>query len=1026
MEFNPDSYLSESSFNPDSFLSGEQPTPSKPADEKKGEKEAIAKGQVYVKPFGPLSAEQTAGLYSFAERASSGVRGIGQMLSITGEEEVKKREALEKSPEYGKTAKIAGIAGTIAEPTTYAIPMGKAATLGEFIKQSAVIGGVSGFVSAKTEEDSRGKEAVKGVAGGLVGGTILGTVARAGGKLFGKDFLPWKATAEEKAAVKEDVLKEVPEEQKEEVAKQLNHFLESPEDKHINAKKHAEDLINEGASPKKVEKAIEKNPLVGHYLDEYRTRYEGLKESKIGEVKQGEVLPPEPKLPAPETSKEPTRFLSKQAGITSPQLAADIAGAGVGATLSPDDPLTGAVEGAALAHGGVMAIEKFAGKNIGEKIVNKLASEAPESTIKESQQLVASTLNEIRSRERNVFSIYNDVNKLVPDVGRRENLSTVMEHPELAKNLLPTERQAYNKLKSAFDDVGKRATDAEVIRGMRENYITHIVDWDKSPTKLDEALDFFLGRDVAGGGIGLGRTTSKYGKERKYETIEDLTKALKDSGLVLKTKDASEIFRTYANSMEKAIAGKNMVRTLKDMKLPDGVPLLFNVQKGGFVPSGWQTSKSPFLQGYAIHPELAPVLEHMFSSNSPGSVMKASLAITNMAKRLNVTGSFFHAASLTQALISSGFGTAAKEIGTGFKGTREAVKAFQKGGLGDAADKWIKSGLVTEVPGDVDKAALAHIGRVVDGLASKAGLNLPTEKVLGTAEKTIMGGIDKVTWDYAHTGFKLLTAEKFLEKAKLDHPDVPEEELRKEIVKYVNNSFGSLNWTQIAADTNNRMIQEISSPKGRQSLNLLMFAPDWTASTLRSFTSAFGKGSGLKGLVKPRYTADFARRYQMRSALIYLTVLDGMNQITSGHHIWENKKDPTRIEFRDGTTMQMSKHAMEPAHWILHPEQTLSNKLGFLPHAAITYWGEKQYPFGPELEDKSPLVKMERIGEQMLPFQVQAAVQAPTGQGVERAVMGTLGMPIYGMTNEERAKAKVARQRRINELRRDLARKMAQ
>ncbi|MDE2469738.1 MAG: hypothetical protein KGL35_13620, partial [Bradyrhizobium sp.] len=765
-------------------------------------------------------------------------------------------------------------------------------------------------------------------------------------------------------------------------------------------------------SKKKVEAARKKNKLVGHYIDEYQNRYEGLKGSKLGDTKQGEVLPPETPSgkpsgeilqgttiegePAGKTTS--SGFLGDEEGSISPRLAATMGGAAGGAMLDQKDPLEGALLGAATMHGGARAIEKFGGISIGEKLLNKLRGEEQNSVIKEAEGMVVSSLNDIRARERLAHVTSEKVKTLVPDAMERTKITQAMEHPELVKTLPAKAQQAYHELKKAFTDIGQRATDAQVIKGMLENYITHIVDWKRSPTKVEEALDYFLGTGV--GKSAPGKTSSSFGKQRTYETIEDLNKALQGRGLQLKTTDPSEILKLYASSMEKAIAGKNLVTRLKDMVIPEVGKILLPLKKN-FLPQGWKTSKSLFLQGYGIHPELAPILEHMFASNDPSAIFRATVALSNFTKRLNVAGSLFHVKSLTEALLSSGFKTFGKELTTGFSGTREALKAFKEGGFGDAADNWIKSGLILETPIDVDRQALGHIAGIVDDLASKAGIKSPLEMGAKWLEQNTLGKFDKLTWDFAHTGFKLLTAEKLLAKAKLDHPSVPETELRKEIVNYVNNSFGGLNWSQIASDSSSQVLRGLITPQGRQGLNILMFAPDWTTATIRAFTSAFGKNSGLKGLVAPRYTADFARQYQARTILLYFTLANGINMAMSGHPIWKNK-DKTRVEFKDGTTMQLSKHAMEPYEWMQHPEQTLANKMGFLPHAAIIYWGEKQYPFGPDLEDKSSMGKMKQIMGQGIPFQAQSAMQAPKGEGIQRFISGSLGVPIYGKTEAQK------------------------
>lgn len=1047
------------------------------------------------------------GAVDFLTGATSVTRGTANLVgNIAGVDKLG-----EKIAPSGMASKSSGYKtlGEIADPAVFAIPMAKAKSIAQFVGQSAMVGGASGFLRDPEEGGKRSTGAFIGAAEGAAGGVLLGAAMKAGARLFGKEWLPWKATPEERKAVTDDILKDVPEEHIDEVQKQLDadfvasqRYWESQERVRKQrttsldqvreqglfepadtkgAREKASSVMEEyfgkrggaGIDEKLAQLEASKSPVnraaaniirdnieraktlhspqgehpqtqTGDYLEKlsgikkenqietaWAQREAQLAEQAKVDAERYKVLEEPDNFgkdvqmgSSKQKPGERTTYLPRgQAGGVSPRVLAPMAGAAVGAVANPEDPLAGAMIGAVVAYGG----GKLAGKvysKAAERLTKIMQDTRPEE-IRQANSLISTTANAIREKELKAAQLTNRVKDLVPDTARREHISSAMEHPELVNTLSKEEKVAHSQLKSGFTEIGIRAKEAGVVSGLRENYITHIVDWDKSPTKLDEAIDFFLGKgDTLAGG--QGKTTSKFGKARKYDTIEELNAALEGSGLKLKTKDAAEIYKIYASSMEKAIAGKNMIQKLKTMKLPDGAPLLHDLRKGGFAPRGWSTSMSPSLQGYAIHPEVAQVLKHMYSSSESSAIMEAATALNNFAKRTNVMGSFFHAASLGQALMSSGFKTFGKELVTGFKGTKEAVKAFQKGGMGDSADSWVKHGMILETPGDVDRQALSHLGAVVDHMAGKAGVTLPTEKALSAVENVTTKQIDKITWDYAHTGFKLMTAEKFLEKAKLDHPDVPEEELRKEIVNHVNNTFGGLNWTQIAAESSSKFVQMISSPNGREKLNLLFFALDWTTSTLKSFTSMFGKGSGLKGIAKPRYVADYARRYQMRSAMIYFTLMNGVNIATSGHPIWENKKDITRVEFPDGTSMQLSKHAMEPVHWMMHPEKTLANKLGFLPHAATTYWGEREYAFGPELEDKSMAGKAQRIGEMMLPFQAQAAMQAPEGEGLQRALLATAGLPVYGKTKEQAAQDKQVRNKRRQELRKKLYRDLHQ
>ena len=140
------------------------------------------------------------------------------------------------------------------------------------------------------------------------------------------------------------------------------------------------------------------------------------------------------------------------------------------------------------------------------------------------------------------------------------------------------------------------------------------------------------------------------------------------------------------------------------------------------------------------------------------------------------------------------------------------------------------------------------------------------EKSLSAVEKYTLGVFDKYTWDYLHTGGKIMVADAYLEKARLqaakESKPFDETAARKEIAQFVNDSFGGLNWFEAARNTENelakRMAMAAYSPEGRRALQVLLFAPDWTISTLRAFTSALPKNlnptkwqpvEGIKGMM---------------------------------------------------------------------------------------------------------------------------------------------------------------------------------
>jgi hypothetical protein len=55
------------------------------------------------------------------------------------------------------------------------------------------------------------------------------------------------------------------------------------------------------------------------------------------------------------------------------------------------------------------------------------------------------------------------------------------------------------------------------------------------------------------------------------------------------------------------------------------------------------------------------------------------------------------------------------------------------------------------------------------------------------------------------------------------------------------------------------------------------------------------------------------------------------------------------------------------------------------------------------------------IGQSAIPFQVQAAIGAPEGEGAKRALLGTAGFPMYGGTAEQKKIARAERELRAKE-----------
>ena len=674
--------------------------------------------------------------------------------------------------------------------------------------------------------------------------------------------------------------------------------------------------------------------------------------------------------------------------------------------------------------------------------------------VKEVEDFVEININNKMADERIVINNSNVLKALVPDAVAREQVSIAIDAKN-TKSLTGAAKEAADKYTGWMKDIGERALKEGVVKGLLENYVTHIVNWKDLPKgALDTFLADVFGKKFEGEPSGM-TPESRFGKERTVETFHQLDLALKyindriamagksDFRLEVKTKDIAEIYKQYASSMEKAIENKKLVDSVRQIRNVKGESLVRRITEEDPLPRGWTTIDDRQFAGFAVHPDLAPALKFAFEAKG-GMILNALYNVSQITKRLNVIASLFHAKSLMEVLNSTHtpivtpikeivLGVTDKSLGTELSGIRKAVNEFKEGGLGSSVDKWQRGGLVLETPGDVSKGVIANAGKFADSMISKFGPKTHIlESALTATEKYTLGVFDKVTWDYLHTGGKLMTAEAYLTKAReqATKDGVPFDEAasRKEITSFINKSFGGLNWFQEArsAETEfgKRMAMAAYSPEGRKALQIMLFAPDWTISTIKAFTSALPKGfnptkwhpiEGVKGMGTPSTQADYARLYQFKTALTYLTLINGINLITANHPIWDNK-DPTRIEWPDGTSMQAMKHAMEPYHWLADPTKTLSNKLGFVPKAAVIGLTGSEYasPSAPKLVDPSLTNRAIAIGKQALPFQVSAAMSAPEGEGTKRALLGTIGLPVYGKTVEQR---KVARKERFDAVR---------
>ena len=645
-----------------------------------------------------------------------------------------------------------------------------------------------------------------------------------------------------------------------------------------------------------------------------------------------------------------------------------------------------------------------------EIIDNSITAEEKESpSIKSAVEIIKDASRNLRADIRKADIWGKTIEKTIPDEKERTAITRSMDVGKKHKNPL------VEKIQDRFKAIGEQAKAAGLIDGLRENYVTHILDFSKS--KLSEEAQQSLFDKIVNQPKDS-KLVKDFTETRVYETLRELEEAVKDTGVVVHT-DIAKIAVAYEKAMQTAIIHKNMIeRFEKTLATTDGKPLIVPVSsmalKDGY--KAFQGKGSRSLEGKLVHPDSVDAMGFMFRQTDPSLILRSLGGISHLTKALNTVGSLFHAYTLGTAHAVVSPTSFAKEVFSGGKGIRQAVEAFRNDENHELIDGFIRDGLMAGTE-DIKRTILADTGIAVDKALSKFGPEITLVQHATTPfDKHVLQRLNSFTWDYMHTGQKLHLAMRLFGEAKAKNPHIADEVLRKEISSFVNNTFGGLDWLEVASQTQNKVLNNIAMKaaniQGREWAQILFFAPDWMVSTLRAFTTALPKEiskpqnwklrEGVKGIYNPTTQGDFARRYVLHTAIAYLTILNGLNIALSGHPIWENK-DPTRIDKGDGTSMQVAKHAMEAFEWFRDLEKTLGNKLGFWPRAVsiITTGVASPSPSAPKIKDNTAIGRAKAVLLLALPFQVGAAVQAPKGEELKRAVMSTLGIPEYGRQTDK-------------------------
>ena len=644
----------------------------------------------------------------------------------------------------------------------------------------------------------------------------------------------------------------------------------------------------------------------------------------------------------------------------------------------------------------------------------------------------------------------NDIKHTLEEkrVAALKRLETLMnEPPEM--HALPF----VESIKSRLEELRDLALKHGVLETYLENYVPRILDWSgfKGTESERMSIQQRIGHDPAEPRIKQDSTIS-----RKFETRADLRAYLEGTGITLEN-DIAVIMEKYEKQILTAIAHKKLVDYSKVTLDMNGAPLIKTIGEkihGDKFESFEAVGTGP-LADLIVNPNYKRILEHVFRQEDPGMVARGLSATTMAVKSANVGASAFHLTTLGVAHLVLRPSSILHPVDT-IRSMNIAVDMFKNGVNKDVIDMLIRHGGLIVGTDDVHLTAIGELGKGVDKYISKIGGEVKlAQHLTEPVEKYIIQPLNHATWEVMHTGSKLHVAMTLLTDMIAAHPEIDPHILAREISAHVNTVFGGLNWTEIAAHTNKRLLEmgAIKNPmlrvagkvgmtvldyaatkvgriQGRERMQWLMFAPDWTVSAFRSVTDAlphsFDLKEGVKGFLSPKNRADLARRYVTNAAITYLTVLNGVNMaFNNGKPIWEND-DPTKISLGDGRSIQVAKHMMEFVQWIREPLTTGGNKLAFWPRATSTLLMGRTNPLSIKstVRGEDWYSRPLEVAKSALPFQIASAIKAPTGEKAVESLSSMLGAPITGSRDKAHTPGELKHEKSVKRRERKIARQL--
>jgi len=547
---------------------------------------------------------------------------------------------------------------------------------------------------------------------------------------------------------------------------------------------------------------------------------------------------------------------------------------------------------------------------------------------------------------------------------------------------------AYRDLMIRFEKAAKEVgvlEDGQFIA----DYVTHIF---KNRNISPEVLRDFKSA--------LGRKGSNLDDISTYSQVRKLAgniKELSEKYPELET-DVFKILDAYSRSMSKAIAGKNIVKTLENTAVMDGETALSVIMDKSEMMAkyaqeklGYKVSNHPALNNKLVHPLVKNSLDDFYAPEiGTEGMLNKILIVNNAMKRLAISFSLFHA----QALVLSGVysGVAQAYLTKAGRARMVKVKEMMDGQWDYHSNAKGEKVVIDNMTGRETKGDFVH-GDVLREIASEgvevglkaseyvdAGYNTVKALLEKYAPPLAKGQalIDRLTWDITHDRLKVFTYLTMKERLMShqargiarfgDWKPLSEAEARASAAEFTNDAYGGQRHSKLALEWQKKAIANADNPKGAlynlfalwttpskaKLSNLVLFSPDWTISNLRIGFRGLGMTKDIVGKIArgkkltPKemgewnlYMGYMARAFVSTSLLawgLHSAFADDDSELDL-QDFWHSG----RLDLGNGEEMVVSKQIAEPMHWLVNPMQTGLNKSASFPKATLELFLGKEY-----------------------------------------------------------------------------------